>query len=338
MAIGLEADGKRYAIYILYIRWNMTDIFKDSLEWSAVDIELTEQLIASADNRSFAQNTSTHGTGSVSAQPTPPQKRITRSSRRLSALAVSKAGSGDCNTSVDTSKADRGTKEDATEDPQQRPVDSITADGAARGCGQIAEARQLVRVPDLEDIGLRQDRRRFRPHGFSVTDFTASQWCQQQFALALSAHLPEACSPGSVSIAPTPLAHQRHTAPSGPDDIHVTVLTNRRPNCSHAVQEGLREQCEAHAGGHRDGDHGKRPGAAPSAGGGGEGGGGRGAGHSGGRLGAAPAELHPVPTPAHEARTDQRGLPLRAAAGDTDLQLPVTTVLHTSSPGCSLQC
>ena len=70
--------------------------------------------------------------------------------------------------------------------------DSITADAAATDCGHVAEARQLVRVPDLEDIGLQQDRRRFRPHGFSVTDFTASQWCQQQFALALSAHLPEA--------------------------------------------------------------------------------------------------------------------------------------------------
>ena len=46
------------------------------------------------------------------------------------------------------------------------------------------------RLPDLEDIGLVLDRRRFRAMGLSVTDFVASEWCQQQFALALTADLP----------------------------------------------------------------------------------------------------------------------------------------------------
>ena len=45
-------------------------------------------------------------------------------------------------------------------------------------------------VPDVEDIGRVLDRRSLRPHGFSVTDITAAEWCQQQFALALTAQLP----------------------------------------------------------------------------------------------------------------------------------------------------
>ena len=165
-----------------------------------MDIELTEKLIASADNRFSGQIASTDGAGIVSAQPVPPEKRVTRSSGKLSALAAWEVGSDDCKTSTDTSKARCGVQEIALEDPQHVPDNSITADAAARDSRHIAEARQLVRVPDLEDIGLRQDRRRFRPHGFSVTDFTASQWCQQQFALALSAHLPEVCSPACPSI------------------------------------------------------------------------------------------------------------------------------------------
>ena len=46
-------------------------------------------------------------------------------------------------------------------------------------------------LPELEDLGTVLDRQKYRPSGFMVTDFTASQWCQQQFAFKLSARLPE---------------------------------------------------------------------------------------------------------------------------------------------------
>lgn len=166
----------------------MDDVFEDSLEWSAGDIELTEQLIASADNCTPAQNLSAKGAGGTAAQPVPPPKRVTRSLSRLSALEARKAE--DCNTAKSSAYGEA--QENTLKDQQHIFADRTTADIAAPGSNHIAEARQLVPIPDLEDIGLQQDRRHLRPHGFSVTDLTASRWCQQQCALALSAHLPEA--------------------------------------------------------------------------------------------------------------------------------------------------
>ena len=173
----------------------MTDVFENSLDWSDVDIELTEQLIASADKRTSDQIKLEEPAHVSSAQPVPLEKRVTRSSSRLNALAAREARSDVCSTGTAVSEADDGSRRCASKDQQHTQGGDITADATAPDSGHIAEARQLVHVPDLEDIGLQQDRRRFRPHGFSVTDFTASHWCQQQFALALSAHLPEACSP-----------------------------------------------------------------------------------------------------------------------------------------------
>ena len=175
------------------LRWDMDDVFENSLEWSAVDIELTEQLIASADKRTPAQNPSAKGASQTTAEPVIPPKRVTRSSSRLGALAARRAVSDDCSTGTAKSNADGEPQRSASKDQQHIFADRVTADVAAPDSGNIIEARQLVPVPDLEDIGLQQDRRHLRPHGFSVTDFTASQWCQQQSALALSAHLPEAC-------------------------------------------------------------------------------------------------------------------------------------------------
>ena len=171
----------------------MTDVFENSLEWSCVDIELTEQLIASADKRPSDQTTAGQPARADSAQPVPSGTRVTRSSSRLNALAARKTRSDVCSTGTATSEADDELQKSASKGQQHMQGETITADATVPDSVHIAEARQLVRVPDLEDIGLQLDRRRFRPHGFSVTDFTASQWCQQQFALALSAHLPEAC-------------------------------------------------------------------------------------------------------------------------------------------------
>lgn len=57
------------------------------------------------------------------------------------------------------------------------------------------QADDYFKLPDLEDIGLVLDRRRFRAMGLKVTDFTSAEWCQQQFALALTAELPRVSSP-----------------------------------------------------------------------------------------------------------------------------------------------
>ena len=200
----------------MYTRWDMDDVFENSLEWSAVDIELTEQLIASADERTPAQNLSVKGANRATAQPVTPAKRVTRSSSRLSALAARRAGSADCSTGTAESKADGEPQKSASKGQQHIPADRVTADVAAPDSGYITDARQLVPIPDLEDIGLQQDRRHLRPHGFSVTDFTASQWCQQQFALALSAHLPEACL---VELLSTPSSSC--PCSSGKPDAHL---------------------------------------------------------------------------------------------------------------------
>ena len=48
---------------------------------------------------------------------------------------------------------------------------------------------------DLEDVGAMYNRRAaFRDRGLFVTDFSASEWCQQQVAFSLSAKLPKVCS------------------------------------------------------------------------------------------------------------------------------------------------
>ena len=48
---------------------------------------------------------------------------------------------------------------------------------------------------DIEDVGTVYNRRAaFRCRGLFVTDFSASEWCQQQVAFGLSAKLPKVCS------------------------------------------------------------------------------------------------------------------------------------------------
>ena len=69
---------------------------------------------------------------------------------------------------------------------------------------------QVYKLPDLEDIGLVLDRRHFRPAGMNVTDFTGAEWCQQQFALALSAKLPQVRSGPVWPCPPTMTWIQRH--------------------------------------------------------------------------------------------------------------------------------
>ncbi|KAK9788840.1 hypothetical protein WJX73_000858 [Symbiochloris irregularis] len=52
-------------------------------------------------------------------------------------------------------------------------------------------ASEEASVVDLEDVGLVLDRQKFRKRGFYVTDFSASEWCQQQCAFSMSARLPK---------------------------------------------------------------------------------------------------------------------------------------------------
>lgn len=56
----------------------------------------------------------------------------------------------------------------------------------------VASALESVLLPDLEDFGLKINRRaKHRPRGLRVTDITGAEWCQQQLAFALSARLPK---------------------------------------------------------------------------------------------------------------------------------------------------
>ena len=170
----------------------MRNVFDNCLEWSAEDIELTEQLIASADKQLAAPDDAKGPTRTAELRPGPPTGRVTRSSRRLAA-ALGKRGSV-ANGAVGGNDA---LHETSQRDQQSLPAPTESLPTALPSNAPVAEARHQVYVPDLEDIGLVRDRRRFRPHGFSVTDFTAAQWCQQQFALELTARLPEAstCHP-----------------------------------------------------------------------------------------------------------------------------------------------
>ncbi len=71
----------------------------------------------------------------------------------------------------------------------------------------VAAATELAVVPEVEELGRVLDRRRFRPGGFSVTDLTAAEWCQQQLALALTARVRKvsACLLGD---SPRPCMHE----------------------------------------------------------------------------------------------------------------------------------
>lgn len=167
---------------------DMRNVFDDSLEWSAEDLELTEQLIASADNQLAAPNTAKGRTGTAELRPEPPTGRVTRSSSRLAAASLGKTGSVAAGAPGDNDVL----HETSNRDQQSLPATTDSLPTSLPSNAPVSEARHQVYVPDLEDIGLVRDRRPFRPHGFSVTDFTAAQWCQQQFALELSARLPEA--------------------------------------------------------------------------------------------------------------------------------------------------
>lgn len=68
-----------------------------------------------------------------------------------------------------------------------------TAEPLASSQQQQHKRRKTFVMPDIEEAGLCLDRQQtFRyGRGLSVTDFTASEWCQQQVAFNLSAQLPK---------------------------------------------------------------------------------------------------------------------------------------------------
>ena len=167
----------------------MTDIFRNSLDWTAEDVALTELLIASADR--LAAHQDHRGTESASASPASIERRITRSLSRTKAAVAKSFG-------ADTAVTETGrwdTKElphEASgpgERSEQCLQDSLPLDNP--DAVPLQQADEQIQLPDLEATGLVRDRTGFRPHGFSVTDFTGAQWCQQQFAYGLSARLPE---------------------------------------------------------------------------------------------------------------------------------------------------
>ncbi|DBA95792.1 hypothetical protein WJX77_004893 [Trebouxia sp. C0004] len=59
-------------------------------------------------------------------------------------------------------------------------------------------------LPDLEDFGAKVNRRaKYRPGGLRVTDITSAEWCQQQVAFTLSAHLPKEATETAAMAAGT---------------------------------------------------------------------------------------------------------------------------------------
>jgi hypothetical protein len=161
----------------------MGNVFDDSLEWSANDIKLTEQLVASADKQLNAPSKAREQSSIAELRTEPLGQYVTPNVYRLAAASLGEIASGGVTDVIShvTSKRKQ----------HSLPATTECLPTAAAGNVPAAEARQQVHVPDLEDIGLVQDRRRLRPQGFSVTDFTAAQWCQQRFALELTARLPE---------------------------------------------------------------------------------------------------------------------------------------------------
>lgn len=74
--------------------------------------------------------------------------------------------------------------------PNQQPAAQERA--SASGNVAVASALESALLPDLEDFGLKINRRaKHRPRGLRVTDITGAEWCQQQLAFALSARLPK---------------------------------------------------------------------------------------------------------------------------------------------------
>ena len=226
-------------------------MFDDSLEWTAEDIELTEHLIASADKRAPPHKYSTEVANGAPEVPIVPERRVTRSSKNLNEEAGRKGRSGARYLGRSSGKAADAAHQAAQNDEeglQDHPASAILA---VPDIGALTEAREKVYVPDLEDIGLLQDRRHFRPHGFCVTDLTASQWCQQKFALALSACLPKASLTHAWRalqslISSGALQHQIHGIPPKsvyPDICFTTtkrILASLIPLCQkHALRQAL---------------------------------------------------------------------------------------------------
>ncbi|KAK9834388.1 hypothetical protein WJX74_000477 [Apatococcus lobatus] len=81
-------------------------------------------------------------------------------------------------------------------------------------------------MPDIEDAGLCLDRaQHFRfGRGLSVTDFTASEWCQQQVAFNLSAKLPKEVTETEAMAA----GKKQHAELEAETAIEVEVETESR--------------------------------------------------------------------------------------------------------------
>ncbi len=167
----------------------MTDVFRDSLDWTAEDVALTELLIASADR--LAAHQDHRGTESAPASPASIERRITRSLSRTKAAVAKSFGANVASKETDRRDTE-GLPHEASgsgEQSEQCLQDSLPPDDS--DAVPLQQADEQLQLPDLEATGLVRDRTGFRPHGFSVTDFTGAQWCQQQFAYGLSARLPE---------------------------------------------------------------------------------------------------------------------------------------------------
>ena len=169
----------------------MTDIFRDSLDWTAEDVALTELLIASADRLAAHQDHRGIVEEEPSASSASEKRRVTRSLSRTKATLAKELGADVAVTESgrwDTSGLPHKLS-GRVEPSEQCRQDSLPTESSNNIL--LQQADQQIQVPDLEATGLVRNRTEFRPHGFSVTDFTGAQWCQQQFAFSLSARLPE---------------------------------------------------------------------------------------------------------------------------------------------------
>ena len=252
----------------------------DEEMWSAEDILLAEEAILHADRLASSR---------AAGSSTPVAEECSNRRRKRCKSSRQKKLAGSPSSIRTRSKARSGEQEGGAAAAEQSPSaaggEAVRAGGSpgavSRGAVEAdptaavaAAITELAVIPEVEELGAVLDRRRLRPYGFSVTDITAAEWCQQQLALALTARLPKVC--GCVMLEP------------------------KEP------EQMLTRHYYSHTGG--VGGDGGRQGAACGAGGGGQGGRGRGGCHQGGRVGGEAAGQRGLPAAAAQAGPHARGL------------------------------
>ena len=185
--------------------------------WSAEDILLAEEAIARADRLASSRAAESSSPAAVADEgsnqkrkgsrrkqqklASPTSSIRTRSRARAGqqengAAATGQEGAGAmCAPGSPAAAGEQEGAERALGSPSAVSRGAVEADPTAEVAAAIT---QLAVIPEVEELGAVLDRRRLRPYGFSVTDITAAEWCQQQLALALTARLPKARACGCL--------------------------------------------------------------------------------------------------------------------------------------------